>query len=52
MDEHLLIKNIIKWKPVAFRPRAKPKMRWENNVKYDLKVTKIYHWKQQVKSRD
>jgi len=25
-------------------------MRWEDDIKHDLKVTKIYHWKKQVKS--
>lgn len=27
-------------------------MRWEDHIKHNLKVTKIYHWKKQVKSRN
>ena len=52
MDEHSLTKSIIIWKPRTFRSRRRPKMRWEDDVKHDLKVTKIYHWKKQVKSRN
>jgi len=52
MDEHWLTKNIIIWKPGNFRSRGRCKMRWEDDVKHNLKVTKIYHWKKQVKSRN
>jgi hypothetical protein len=51
MDEHWLTKNII-WKSRTFRSRGRPKMRWEDDIKHNLKVTKIYHWKKQVKSRN
>ena len=37
---------------VAFRQRERPKMKREDNVKQNLKVFKIYHQKNQAKSRN
>jgi len=45
MDEHRLTNNIIIWKHRTFRSRGRPRMRWEDDVKHDLKVTNICHWK-------
>jgi hypothetical protein len=36
-------KKITEWKPIAFRPRGRPKIKWEDDVKKDLKVMKSYH---------
>jgi hypothetical protein len=33
------------WKHIAFRPRGRSKIKWEGDVKQDLKVMKICHWK-------
>jgi hypothetical protein len=42
----------MEWKPIVFTPRGRPKMRWEDDVKHDLKVMKICHWKKQTESRN
>jgi hypothetical protein len=51
MEGHRLCKKITEWKSTAFRPRGRPKMKREDDVKQDLKVMKIYRWKKQAKSR-
>jgi hypothetical protein len=33
----------------AFRPRESPRMKWEDDVKQYLKVTKMYNWKKKAK---
>jgi hypothetical protein len=43
--EHRLNEKIKGWKSIAFRQRGNPKMRWKDDVKRNLKVIKIYHWK-------
>jgi hypothetical protein len=37
VEEHRLTQKITKWKPIAFRLRGRPKMKWEDDVKQDLK---------------
>jgi hypothetical protein len=44
--------TIMEWKPTAFRLRGRCKMRWEGDVKHDLKGIKIHHWKKDAKSRN
>ena len=48
--EHRLNEKITGWKSIAFRQTGRPKMRWKDDVKHNLKVMKIYHWKKQDKS--
>jgi hypothetical protein len=50
MKEHRVTKKITEWKPITCRQRGRPKMRREGEVKHDLKVMKIYHWKKRAKS--
>jgi hypothetical protein len=42
MVEHWPSTKITEWKPTAFRPGRRPKVKWEDDVRQDLKVTKIY----------
>jgi hypothetical protein len=49
---HRLTKKIIEWKPIALRPKGRPKMKWEGDVKHNLKVTEIYHWKKHATNRN
>jgi hypothetical protein len=51
MEEHRLTKKITEWKSIAFRPRRRQKISWEVDVKHDLKVTKICHWRKQATGR-
>ena len=43
--EHRLIEKITEWKHIAFRRKERPEVKWENDVKQDIKVMKIYLWK-------
>jgi hypothetical protein len=36
----------------SFRPRGRTEMGWEDNVKYELKTIKTFHWKKQEKCRN
>jgi len=37
--------RIYKWKPLASRPKWRPKNRWEDDVRKDLQKMKIKNWK-------
>jgi hypothetical protein len=39
----------MEWKPIACRPTGRLKMKWKADVKCDVKVMKICHWKKQAK---
>jgi hypothetical protein len=39
-----IVKKIYKWKPFASRTVERPKSRWENNVRNDLKKMKLIKW--------
>jgi hypothetical protein len=52
MEERRLVKKITEWKPIAVRPRGRPKLKWEDDVKQVSKVMKIYLWEKQAKSRN
>jgi len=45
-----LNKKITGWKSIAFRQRGRTKMRWQDDIKHNLKVMKIDHWKKREKS--
>jgi hypothetical protein len=46
------VTRIYKWKPLASRPKGRPKNRWEDNVRMDLQKMKIKNWKRSVLDRD
>ena len=46
------VTRIYKWKPLASRPKGRPKNRWEDNVKMDLQKMKIKNWKRSLLDRD
>jgi hypothetical protein len=45
MPDERTVKKVYEWKPMAIRSLGRPQTRWENDVKNDLNVTKIYNWK-------
>jgi hypothetical protein len=51
MPETSIVKKIYKWKPFTRRPVGRPKSRWENDVRNDLKETKLIKWEEQVQDR-
>ena len=44
--------RIYKWKPLASRPKGRPKNRWEDDVRMDLQKMKIKNLKRSVLDRD
>jgi hypothetical protein len=46
------VTRIYKWKPLASRPKGRPKNRWEDDVRTDLQKMKIKNWKRSVLDRD
>ena len=51
MPEISIVKKIQKWKPFTGRPVRRPKSRWEDDVRNDLKNMKLIKWTEQVQDR-
>jgi hypothetical protein len=51
MPEISIVKKIYRWKPLTGRPVGRPKSRWENDVRNDLKKMKLIKWTKQVQDR-
>jgi hypothetical protein len=51
MAESSILKKIHKRKPFIRRPVGRPKSRWEDNVRNDLKKMKHIKWAEQVHDR-
>jgi hypothetical protein len=41
MPETVIVKKIYKWEPFRSRPVGRPKSRWEDDVRNDLKKRKL-----------
>jgi hypothetical protein len=48
MSENSIVKKMYKWKPFTRKPVGRPKSRWEDDVREDLKKMKIIKWVEQV----
>jgi len=48
MPETSIVKRIYKWNPFTGRPVGKPKSRWEDDVRNDLRKMKLTKWAEQV----
>ena len=44
MPDSSNVKKIYKWQPFANRPVGRPKSRWEDDVKNDLKKLRVVKW--------
>jgi hypothetical protein len=44
MPESSIVKKIYKWEPFTSRPVGRPKSRWEDDVRNDLKKIKLIKW--------
>ena len=45
------VKRTHTWKPFTERPAGRPKSPWEDDVRNDLKKTKLIKWAEQVQDR-
>ena len=52
MTNERVAKTIYKWKPYAARPKGRPRVRWEDDVRIDLrKMMGVNNWKQTTQER-
>jgi hypothetical protein len=50
--ERVVAKQINNWKPIASRPIGRPKNRWDDDVRSDIKIMKVNNWKECAKDRN
>jgi hypothetical protein len=46
------VKKIHEWKPISTRSLGRPKSRWEDDVKNDLKIMRINNWRENANARN
>ena len=51
MPETSIVQKIYTWKPFTRRPVGRPKSRWEDDIREDLKKMKLIKWVDQVQDR-
>jgi len=44
MPEERMVKKVNMWKPMLTRPLGRPKNRWEDDIRNDMKKLKIKNW--------
>jgi hypothetical protein len=44
MPEERMVKKVRKWKPMSIRPQGRPKNRWEDDIRNDMKKLEIKNW--------
>jgi hypothetical protein len=52
MPDRRVAKSIYKWKTYATRLKGRPRLRWEGDVRNDLKKMGVENWKQRVQERN
>ena len=51
MTNERVTKTIYKWKPYATRLKGRPRVRWEDDVRNDLRKMGVTNWKQRTQER-
>ena len=51
MTNERAAKTIYKWKPYATRPKGRPRVRWEDDVRNDLRKMGVNNWKERTQER-
>jgi hypothetical protein len=51
MPETSFVRKICKWKPFTGRPAGRPKFRWEDGFRNDMRRMQLVKWTEQVKDR-
>ena len=52
MSEERMVKKEYKWKPMLTRPLVRPKNRWEDDIRNDMKKLKIKNWTSCIQDRN
>jgi hypothetical protein len=52
MDSDRTVKKVYEWKLVLTRPEGRPKLRWENDIRNDLKEMKLNNWRICIRDRN
>jgi hypothetical protein len=52
MPEERMVKKLYKWKPMFRRQLGRPKNRWEDDIRNDMKKLKIKNWTNCVQDRN
>ena len=50
MTNERMAKTIYKWKPHT-RPKGRPRVRWEDDMRNDLRKMGVNNWKQRMQER-
>jgi hypothetical protein len=51
MPNERVVKTIYKWKSYATRPKERPRLRWEDDARNDLRKLRVENWKQRAQER-
>jgi hypothetical protein len=51
MDQARPSRQLLDWEPMRIRPVGRPRQRWQDDVKEDLKKLKVKNWKEAAKDR-
>jgi hypothetical protein len=51
MPETSVVKKIYKWKPFTGRPAGRPKSRWEDDIRNDMRRMHIVKWPEHFQDR-
>ena len=52
MSEERIVKKAYKWKLMSKAPQRRPKNRWENDIRNDMKKLKINNWISCIQNRN
>ena len=52
MSRERIVKKVYKWKPMLTRPLGRPKNRWEDEMRNDMKTLKIKNWTSCIQDRN
>jgi hypothetical protein len=51
MPDNSMVKKVYEWSPALTRSLGRPKNRWKDDVKSDIRNMKITNWKNCIKNR-
>ena len=51
MTNDKMVKKVYECESIPIRLAERPKIRWENDIKEDLKIMKTYNWTKFIKDR-